>query len=68
MPTATMSPTQQAERIAYPVAEVSRLTGLSRQSIYYLISTAVIPSVRLGRRLLIPAEAVARMGGGKVAC
>lgn len=60
-------PPQQIERVTYSVTEVSRLTGLSRRSIYYAVGTGAIAGVRVGRRLLIPAKAVDQLGQFKAA-
>jgi excisionase family DNA binding protein len=42
----------------YDVKAVARALGLSRNTVYELIRQGQIPSVRLGRRILIPREAL----------
>ena len=42
----------------YDVKAVAQALGLSRNTVYELIRQGQIPSVRLGRRILIPREAL----------
>jgi excisionase family DNA binding protein len=42
------------DRVAYTVAEVAQLLGLSRDRVYELVRCNRIPSKRLGRRIVIP--------------
>jgi excisionase family DNA binding protein len=42
------------ERLTYTVREAAHVLGLSRNSVYQGIATGEIPSVRIGRRLVIP--------------
>jgi len=42
----------------YDVKAVTRALGLSRNTVYELIRQGQIPSVRLGRRILVPREAL----------
>ena len=42
------------KKLALSVSEVSKLLGLSRSITYELIRTSQIPSIRLGRRILVP--------------
>ena len=44
------------EKRTYTVAEVVEILGLSRITILRRIKDGSIPSIRLGRRVLIPAE------------
>ena len=44
---------QEAEKLVLNASEVSRLLGLSRGSVYQAIATGQIPSIRIGRRILI---------------
>jgi len=38
----------------YSVVETARILGISRSHTYELIHQGVIPSVRLGRRIVVP--------------
>lgn len=48
------------ERLAYHVAEVAVALGLSRAQTYVMVGSGEIPSVRLGGRILVPADALRR--------
>lgn len=55
-------------RAAYSPDEVSRMTGLGRNTVLQLLNSGKIGSVRAGKRWLIPARAVDEFlagGGGK---
>lgn len=53
-------------RLVYTVEEAQHLLGLSRGLVYEAIRTGGIPSVRIGRRILVPRVALERlMGEGK---
>ena len=45
-------------RLAYSLAEVETLSGLSRASLYRLIAAGKLESVTRGRRRLIPSQAL----------
>ena len=45
-------------RLAYRVPEFAKLVGISRAGAYLAVQRGEIPSVRLGRVVLIPVEAV----------
>ena len=49
------------ERLAYSVAEASRTTGLGRTTLYGLIASGALPSRKIGKRRLIPAEGLRRL-------
>ncbi len=49
------------ERLVYTVAEVQELLGLSRGLAYEAINRGEIPSLRIGRRILIPRAALERL-------
>jgi len=51
-------------RAVYTVMEAAALLGLSRNSTYERINRGEIPSIRLGKRLLVPKAALERMLGG----
>lgn len=52
------TPAPDLPRLAYRVAEVSRMTGIPRASTYRLIKSGALPSVRVVGILLIPADAL----------
>ena len=43
-----------AERLVYTVAEAGRLLGLSRNGSYEAAKRGDFPTIRMGRRLLVP--------------
>ena len=45
-------------RIAYRVTEAADMLGISRAKAYELVATGVLPSVRLGGCLRVPAQAL----------
>jgi len=49
------------DKTVFSVAEVAEILGLSRNSTYEAIRRAEIPSVKMGRRVLIPREALQRV-------
>ena len=51
---------QDGERLVYSVREACALLGLSKNSVYARIREGVIPSIRVGARLLIPRIAFER--------
>ena len=46
------------ERDTYDLPQVAARLGVSRTSIYRWAASGVIPTIRLGRRLLVPRAAV----------
>ena len=48
------------------VDETARALRISRTSAYEAVRTGDIPSVRIGRRILIPRDVLARMLDGRV--
>ena len=55
-----MMENQDEERLVYSVREACTLLGLSKNSVYARIREGVIPSIRVGARLLIPRVALRR--------
>jgi excisionase family DNA binding protein len=53
------------ERLTLTVGEAARLLGVSRGSAYQAARAGELPTVRLGRRLLIPRHALERMLGAE---
>ena len=49
------------ERQTLTVAEAARLLGIGRNTAYEAIRRRQIPSVRIGKRILVPLAALERM-------
>lgn len=49
------------ERLTYTVEEVARMLGISRLSAYQAVHKGEIPSIKIGRRFLIPKRALERL-------
>ena len=49
------------ERLTLTVNEVARVLGISRGLAYSMVKTGEIPSVRFGKRVLIPRRALERL-------
>lgn len=47
-----------SERLTLTVEEAGRLLGISRALAYELVATGDIPSLRLGRRIVVPRRAL----------
>jgi excisionase family DNA binding protein len=66
-----MAMSDQDGRLTYTVVEAAKLLGLSRMAAYAAVSTKEIPSLRIGRRVLVPRAALERMlvqaGSGEAA-
>lgn len=43
-------------RLAYRVAEVAQILGVSTDKVYELVRANIIPHIRLGRRIIIPCQ------------
>jgi len=52
---------EDGERLTLTVKETQIILGLSRSLVYQAIETGEIPSVRVGRRILIPKAALYRL-------
>ena len=50
-----------SKHLVYSVAEAGKRLGLSRGLMYEAIRTGQIPSIRIGRRILIPCAALDRL-------
>jgi excisionase family DNA binding protein len=63
-PIETIDPSSEAivvplsERLALSVEEAGSLLGISRDLAYDLVARRELPSVRLGRRLVVPRHAL----------
>lgn len=51
----------EPERLTLTVEEAASLLGISRNLAYELVAEGQIPSIRLGRRVLVPRQALYRM-------
>ena len=47
-------------KLVYSVVEVGELLGIGRSKAYELVRSGTIPSLRLGRRIVIPKLALSR--------
>lgn len=52
------------EPLAYSVPEVAQRLGLARSTAYDAVGRGEIPTIRVGRRLLVPRVALERMLSG----
>jgi excisionase family DNA binding protein len=52
------------ERRTYSVEEAGQILGVCRNTAYDLAKTGQLPTIRLGRRLLVPKAAVEALLGG----
>lgn len=50
--------TTPVKKMAYAVAEVAEILGLSRAATYQYVRSGDIPSVTLGGRIIIPCTAI----------
>ncbi|MBW3578523.1 MAG: helix-turn-helix domain-containing protein [Actinobacteria bacterium] len=53
--------TPNDERLTYTVEEVAQLLGVSRNAAYAAVGAGFIPSIRVGRRIVIPKVALERL-------
>ena len=49
------------ERATYTIEEAAEILGIGRSSAYQAVRSGEIPTVRVGRRLLVPRAALERM-------
>jgi excisionase family DNA binding protein len=49
------------ERLTHTVEEAAKLLGLGRNSAYALARSGELPTIRLGKRLLVPKAALERL-------
>ena len=50
-----------ADRMVFTVPEVARLLRLSRQSAYEAVRRGEIPTIRFGKRILVPRRALLKL-------
>ena len=63
-----MSRRPAPERLTYTVPDVIAALGLSRPTVYNLINSGELPSLKVGKRRLIRAEALDRFLADREAC
>ena len=51
---------QGEKRLTFTVVEAATLLGIGRNSAYEAIKAGILPSVQIGRRILIPRAALER--------
>lgn len=56
-----------AERLTITVDEAAEMLGISRNTAFKRATTGELPTIRLGRRLLVPKAAIERMLGIAIA-
>ena len=49
------------ERATYTIEEVAEILGIGRSSAYQAVRAGDIPTIKVGRRLLVPRAALERM-------
>lgn len=54
------------DKRTYTVEEAAALLGIGRNSTYEAIARGEVPSIRIGRRILVPKLALDRMLAGEV--
>ena len=56
-----MEPTKEPHVLQqYTVTEVQKLLGLGRSRVYELIETGELPSIKIGKRRLVPATVLSK--------
>ena len=60
-PTSPATAARPQQRVTWTVHETAERLGLTVSTVYAYIDSGQLPAVRLGRRLLIPREAVERL-------
>jgi excisionase family DNA binding protein len=56
-----MKATKKRKQTVFTVGEVERILGTRKLSAYHAVARGDIPSVRIGRRILIPRQAVRQL-------
>lgn len=56
-----MEPDERREALTITVEQAGRLLGISRALAYELVRRGELPALRLGRRLVVPADAIDAM-------
>ncbi len=50
-----------SEKLVYSIDEIAEMFHLHRNSVYHAIQHGELPSIRIGRRIVIPAKALERL-------
>ncbi len=58
---------REAERLTYDIEEAGKLLGLGRNASYEAAKRGDLPTIRIGRRLLVPKAALHRLLNGESA-
>jgi len=53
----------QTERLTWTVEETARKLGIGKNQAYEAVKKGQIPSIKIGKRLLVPAASFARLLG-----
>ena len=64
-PPRQMAITPTSDAIVISVIEAARLAGISRQSAYEAVRRGEIPTIRIGRRILVPKAKLLRILSGE---
>ena len=59
--TTNIAPSQPVERLTVTVDEAAKILGISRNSAYEAVRRGEIPTIRLGRRILVPRSKLEEM-------
>ena len=51
---------EREDKLVYSVTEIAELLGIGRSKAYELVRSGTIPSLRLGKRIVIPKLALSR--------
>lgn len=60
-PVGQLASAKANQRLTVSVEEAARLLGISRGHAYALVNRREIPSLRLGRRIVVPLRAIDRL-------
>jgi excisionase family DNA binding protein len=55
-----MEADSRPKRLTYSVEEAAKLLGIGKASAYEAIRRGDLPSIKIGRRILVPVEALER--------
>ena len=65
-PVLSLRSTSRSTRLTLSVAEAAELVGISRTTAYELAQSGELPTIRLGRRILVPVNQLADVLGTDV--
>ena len=57
----------EVERLTYDIEEAGKILGLGRNASYEAAKRGDLPTIKIGRRLLVPKAALARLLNGETA-